>query len=81
MTPLHLAAESGHIKIVGYLFDQGADINIQDEDGVIIHSNTGWKNDELSVSLISRKGCITFSGVELNIQAAQVLVIAICSLV
>ena len=36
MTPLHLAAESGHIKIVDYLYDQGADINIQADNGVII---------------------------------------------
>ena len=35
MTPLQLAAESGHIKIVIYLCDKGADINIQDNDGVI----------------------------------------------
>ena len=34
MTPLHLAAKSGHVKIVIYLCDQGADINIQDNDGV-----------------------------------------------
>ena len=36
MTRLHLAAESGHIKMLGYLVDQGADTNIQDDDGVII---------------------------------------------
>ena len=35
MTPLHLAAESGHIKILYYLVDEGADINIQDDNGVI----------------------------------------------
>ena len=35
MIPLHLAAESGHIKKVTYLCDEGADIiNIQDNDGV-----------------------------------------------
>ena len=58
MTPLHLAAESGHIKVVDYLIDQGADINIQADNGVIIcdyiHSNTGRIMDEVSVSLISR---------------------------
>ena len=38
MTPLHLAAESGHIKIVvNYLCDKGSDINIQDNDGVILN--------------------------------------------
>ena len=40
MTPLHLAAESGRIKILGYLVDQGADINIQDDNGVIICDHT-----------------------------------------
>ena len=35
MTPLHLAAESGRVKIVEYLYDQEADINIQDDNGVI----------------------------------------------
>ena len=36
MTPLHLAAESSRIKIVDYLVDQGADVNIQDDNGVTI---------------------------------------------
>ena len=39
MTPLHLAAESNHIKIVECLLDQGADINIQDENDVILYTN------------------------------------------
>ena len=36
MTPLHLAAESGHVKVVNYLCDEGAHMNIQDNDGVIL---------------------------------------------
>ena len=36
MIPLHLAAESGRIKILGYFIEQGADINIQDDNGVSI---------------------------------------------
>ena len=36
ITALHLAAESGRIKMVNYLVEQGADINIQDENGVIM---------------------------------------------
>ena len=40
MTPLHLAAESGRIKVVKYLVERGADINIQDENGVIIYDRT-----------------------------------------
>ena len=38
MTPLHLAAEIGHIKKVTYLCDNGADINIQDNDAVKINA-------------------------------------------
>ena len=34
MTPLHLAAEGAHIKIVEYLLDQEANTNIQDDNGV-----------------------------------------------
>ena len=40
MTPLHLAAESGRIKILDYLVEQGVDINIQDDYGVIICEHT-----------------------------------------
>ena len=36
MTPLHLAAEGGRVKMVDYLVDNGADIDIQNDIGVII---------------------------------------------
>ena len=36
MTPLHVAAERGHTKIVDYLVREGADIDSQDKEGVII---------------------------------------------
>lgn len=36
MTPLHVAAEKGYVKIVDYLVSKGAEINIQDNKGVII---------------------------------------------
>ena len=39
MTPLHLAAESNSIKMVECLLDQQADINIQDDNEVILHTN------------------------------------------
>ena len=39
MTPLHLAAERGHVKMVNYLVDKGADIDIQSDNGVIICDN------------------------------------------
>ena len=35
MTPLHVAAERGFVKIVDYLIDKGADIDVQNENGVI----------------------------------------------
>ena len=39
MTALHFAAESNHIKMVECLLDQRADINVQDENEVILHTN------------------------------------------
>ena len=36
MTPLHLAAERGSIRIVKYLVEQGAEINIRDNNGVSV---------------------------------------------
>ena len=39
MTPLHLAVESNHVKMVECLLDQEADINIQDDNEVIFHTN------------------------------------------
>ena len=33
-TPLHLAARKGHMNTVELLINNGADINIQDTDGV-----------------------------------------------
>ena len=36
MTPLHVAAERGFVKIVDYLVGKGADIEIQDKNGVIV---------------------------------------------
>ena len=38
MTALHLAAKGGHIKIVITLCDEGADLNIQDNDGVNLNA-------------------------------------------
>ena len=49
MTPWHLAAESGHIKKMDYLFDKGTDINIQDAEGVIL-------NDQIEFELVSISG-------------------------
>ena len=45
MTPLHVAAERGYLKIVEYLVSKEADIDIQDNNGVIlfvIFSVTMW---------------------------------------
>ena len=40
MTPLHVATQRGdRIGIVNYLVDQGADIDIEDDNGV---SKIGW---------------------------------------
>ena len=44
MTPLHKAAERGYVKMVDYLIGKGADIGIQDKNGVIICDcfNNNW---------------------------------------
>ena len=39
MTPLHLVVESNHIKMVECLLGQGTDINVQDDNEVILHTN------------------------------------------
>ena len=36
---MHLAAEWNHIEMVESLVDQGADINLQDDNEVISHTN------------------------------------------
>ena len=41
MAPLHMAAERGRYEVVGYLADEGADKDVQDEEGVgICHPTT-----------------------------------------
>ena len=39
MTPMHLAVESNRIEMMECLLDQGADINFQDDNEVILHTN------------------------------------------
>ena len=39
ITPLHLAAEGARVRTVEYLVDEGADINIQDDKGVMVPSS------------------------------------------
>ena len=67
MTPFHLSAESGHIKIVNCLYDQRADINIQDDNGVITVDYSGRIKLMMMFGLASLPDkcctCITFSGV------------------
>ena len=54
MTPLHLAAKSGHIDTVNHLLAQ-ADINTQDENGVNISQYQCWQ-----ISSFSAKWWIMF---------------------
>ena len=39
MTPLHMAVERNRIKMVECFLDQQADINLQDDNEVILHTN------------------------------------------
>ena len=39
MTPLHLAVDSNRIEMVECLLDHEADINLQDDNEVILHTN------------------------------------------
>ena len=39
ITSMHLAAEGARIRMVNYLVNKGADINIQDDKGVIIYDS------------------------------------------
>ena len=52
MTPLHVAAERGHFKIVQFLVGEGADVNTKDNSGVNLCENY-QKSTLLLVSLIS----------------------------
>ena len=63
MIPLHLAAESGRIKILGYFIEQGADINIQDDNGVIIydmHTSAARYLIEVDLPTFPGRYCIHF---------------------
>ena len=55
MTPLHSAAKIGHIKVLGCLVEQGADINIQADNGVIICDSAARVPDWVWGCLISRQ--------------------------
>ena len=59
MAPLHMAVESNRIKMVKCLLDQGADIDIQDDNEVILHTNAvdysvlnGWHCTHCSFFLL-----------------------------
>ena len=52
MTPLHVAAERDHFKIVQFLVGKGADVNTKDNSGVNLCENY-QKKTLLLVSLIS----------------------------
>ena len=73
MTPLHLAADGGLIKIVTFLCDNGADLNIQDNDGVKL--NAGKLADSVWISHLKESAQLMY---ENNSSSAFKLIIASC---
>ena len=87
MTPLHLAAEIGRIKMLHYFIEEGADINIQDHKGVIIHNSVARIPDWIWASLISWQVLYPFSVFQLSnnqnsrLQTSKHFAVDICILV
>lgn len=60
-TPLHLALESGHADIAGYLIERGADINLKDKDkGAPLH-NAAYLGSLGIVDLLLKKGATSLN--------------------
>lgn len=54
-TPLMLAALEGHMGVVRFLVDEGADVNARDADGeTALYMAAGWGHEEVVAYLLSR---------------------------
>ncbi|KAF0977787.1 hypothetical protein FDP41_003109 [Naegleria fowleri] len=57
LTLLHMACREGHLSVVNYLIDSGADVNITDrEKYTALHYAVGGNYTEIATSLISVTG-------------------------
>jgi ankyrin repeat protein len=54
-TPLMLAALEGHMEVVTFLVEEGADVNARDADGETpLYMAAGWGHEEVVAFLLSR---------------------------
>ena len=54
-TPLHIASSQGHLSIVEYLINHGADVNKADNDGctpIMVAKKVWWIRDYASNDII-----------------------------
>ena len=71
MTPLHLAVQSNRIKMVECLLVQGADINIQDDNEVILHTNAVDYSELAGRCCTHCSFSLLFENMVLNLQAPK----------
>ncbi|MFA9453306.1 MAG: ankyrin repeat domain-containing protein [Candidatus Aminicenantaceae bacterium] len=59
-TPMHFAAESGSVELIGYLLDKGADVNAKNvADETPLHYASGWCHLEAVKLLLERKADVS----------------------
>lgn len=52
-TPLHLAAEEGHLEAVKYLIQRGANMNIEDRWGTVpLRGAVSFNRNDISISFV-----------------------------
>ena len=55
-TSLHLAANRGHLEILGFLLDKGADVNSSDASGSTPLDEAAWKGHVEAARLLLKRG-------------------------
>ena len=69
MTALHLAAQNGRTKVVGYLLKLGEKIHAMDERGETAVDMAAWNGHEETVLVLLRRGAVLTTG-QIDIEAA-----------